>query len=240
MTETSSVPPPPKPKNRIWLKLLLLVAILAALALCLYETGWIHFFLSRERMARFLRDLGRWSFAGFILLQAVQVVAAPIPGEVTGFLGGYLYGPVVGIALSTVGLTIGSLIAFLLTRTFGRPIVDRFVDKNTIARFDFLLHHKGAFLVFLLFLLPGFPTDYLCYILGLGHLTIGEFLLISASGRLLGTSMLTLGGSYLRARKYFQLSLLAGAAVIVIFLALVYKDRLEQRLKDLRARHHRK
>jgi len=56
-----------------------------------------------------------------------------------------------------------------------------------MARFDFLLHHKGAFLVFLLFLLPGFPKDYLCYILGLGHLPLLTFLWIGATGRLLGT-----------------------------------------------------
>ena len=47
-------------------------------------------------------------------------------------------------------------------------------------RFDYLLHHKGAFLVFLLFLIPGFPKDYLCYMLGLGHLTTLEFLAIAS------------------------------------------------------------
>ena len=95
-------------------------------------------------------------------------------------------------------------------------------------RFDFLLHHKGAFLVFLLFLLPGFPKDYLSYILGLGHLSLLEFVAISATGRLFGTILLTFGGSFLRDGKYFALSLLAGAAVVVLFLALVYKDTLER------------
>ncbi len=54
--------------------------------------------MDRERMQ---------SFLGFISLQVLQVVAAPIPREVTSFLGGYLYGPALGIFLSTVGLTIG-------------------------------------------------------------------------------------------------------------------------------------
>ena len=151
-----------------------------------------------------------WSFAGFIFLQIVQVIAAPIPGEATGFLGGFLYGPFLGILLNTIGLTIGSVIAFQLSRTFGRPAVDRLVDPKTMSRFDFLLHHKGGFLVFLLFLLPGFPKDYLCYILGLGHLSLFEFTVIGATGRLLGTMMLTFGGSFLRQEKYMELSLLAG------------------------------
>lgn len=227
-------------KNYLWLKLLLLIAIIVGLGVLFYHTPWGRFFLDRERMTRFLHSLGPWSFAGFLLLQIVQVVAAPIPGEFVGFLGGYLYGPLVGIVLNTIGLTIGSIINFLLSRTFGRPAVDRFVDPRTMERFDFLLHHKGAFLVFLLFLLPGFPKDYLCYILGLGHLSLAEFIVIGASGRLLGTVMLTFGGSFLRARKYVPLFLLAGAAVVVIFLVLAYKDKIERWLKTLHDRQRGK
>ncbi len=216
------------------------MAFVGGAAALLYATGWIGFFFDRPRIARFLESLGPWSFAGFLLLQAFQVIAAPIPGEVTGFLGGYLYGPFLGIVLNTTGLTIGSVIAFLLARTFGRPAVERFVDPKTMGRFDFLLHHKGAFLVFLLFLLPGFPKDYLCYILGLGHLSLLEFVAIGASGRLLGTVMLTFGGSFLRHGRYGALFLLAGAAVVVIFLALVYRETIERWLRSLHESRHRK
>ena len=144
-------------------------------------------------MTEFLNSLGPLSFVGFIILQAIQVIAAPIPGEVTGFIGGYLYGIVIGIVLSTIGLTIGSWVAFTLSRVLGRPFVEKFIKKKTIERYDYLLHHKGAFLVFLLFLIPGFPKDSLCYILGLGHLTTKEFLIISTVGRFAGTVLLTLG-----------------------------------------------
>ncbi len=179
-------------------------------------------------MLGFLDSLGPAAFIGFILLQAAQVVAAPIPGEVTGLLGGFLYGPFLGVILSTTGLTIGSYIAFALARTFGRPFVDRFVDKAIMNRFDYLLHHKGAFLVFLLFLIPGFPKDYLCYILGLGHLSTMEFLVIGGSGRLLGTILLTLGGDYIRRHQYGRFSILVGIALVVVFIAMAYRDKLER------------
>ncbi|MCK7513881.1 MAG: hypothetical protein MZV70_64255 [Desulfobacterales bacterium] len=39
----------------------------------------------------------------FIGLQVGQVLFAPIPGEVTGFLGGYMFGALSGFLLSTVG-----------------------------------------------------------------------------------------------------------------------------------------
>ncbi len=184
--------------------------------------------MDRERVRAFLDSLGPLSFVGFILLQTLQVVAAPIPGEVTGVLGGFLYGPVLGVFLSTIGLTLGSWANFSLSKTFGRPFVDRFVSKQTMDKYDYLLHHKGAFLVFVLFLIPGFPKDILCYILGLGHLTTREFLVISTVGRFGGTVLLTLGGTYLRHHQYYRFSILLGVAIVIIFLSMVYKDKLER------------
>jgi len=184
--------------------------------------------MDRERVSAFLASLGPLSFVGFIGLQTLQVVAAPIPGEVTGVMGGFLYGPLLGLVLSTIGLTLGSWINFALSKTFGRPFVDRFVSKKTMDKYDYLLHHKGAFLVFVLFLIPGFPKDILCYILGLGHLTTREFLIISTVGRFGGTVLLTLGGTYLRHHQYYRFSFLLGVAVIVIFLSMVYRDKMER------------
>ncbi len=205
----------------------------------LYDLGIIHaifhtlnritrFFTSEERMKTFVESLGPFGFLGFIALQITQVVAAPVPGEVTGLLGGFLYGPILGVILSTVGLTVGSYIAFALARTFGRPFVEKLVDKRIMKRFDYLLHHRGAFLVFLLFLIPGLPKDYLCYILGLGHLTTTEFLVIGGTGRLFGTILLTLGGSFIRHHQYKRFFVLAGVAIIVVLIAMAYRDKLER------------
>jgi len=184
--------------------------------------------MDKGKLLAFIDSLGPLGFVGFIFFQVMQVVAAPIPGEVTGFIGGYLYGPALGVVLSTIGLTIGSLVAFSLSRTFGRPFVDRFVKKETMGKYDFLLHHKGAFLVFLLFLIPGTPKDLLCYILGLGHLTTKEFLIISTVGRFGGTVLLTLGGNYIQQHQYRRFFVLIGVAIITIFFSMIYKDRLEK------------
>jgi len=184
--------------------------------------------MDRERLQGFLNSLGPLSFIGFIFLQALQVIAAPVPGEVTGLIGGYLYGPFLGVLLSTLGLTLGSWLAFFLSKTFGRPFVDKFVSRKTLDKYDYLLHHKGAFLVFILFLIPGFPKDILCYILGLGHLSTKEFLVISTVGRFAGTVLLTVGGSYLRHQQYYRFSVLLGIAVIVVFLVMVNKEKMER------------
>ena len=206
----------------------MLLLFIAGSTLILYATGLISFFLNKDKMTIFLDSLGPLSFIGFIFLQASQVIISPIPGEVTGIIGGFLYGKFLGILLSTIGLTIGSWTAFSLSRWLGGPFVEKFVRKETMNRYDYLLHHKGAFLVFLLFLIPGFPKDLLCYILGLGHLSTKEFLVISTVGRFMGTVLLTLGGDYIRHHQYYRFSVLLGIAIIFLFLSLVYRDKIEK------------
>ena len=213
----------------------MLLLFIAGSTLILYATGLISFFLNKEKMTIFLDSLGPLSFIGFIFLQASQVIISPIPGEVTGIIGGFLYGKFLGILLSTIGLTIGSWTAFSLSRWLGGPFVEKFVRKETMSRYDYLLHHKGAFLVFLLFLIPGFPKDLLCYILGLGHLSTKEFLVISTVGRFMGTVLLTLGGDYIRHHQYYRFSALLGIAIIFLFLSLVYRDKIEKLFRRLHA-----
>jgi uncharacterized membrane protein YdjX (TVP38/TMEM64 family) len=185
--------------------------------------------MDKNKLTSFLDSLGPFSFIGFILLQILQVVAAPIPGEVTGFIGGYLYGVILGLVLSTIGLTLGSWLAFILSKTFGRPFTEKFIKKETIERYNYLLkHRKAAFLVFLLFLIPGFPKDYLCYILGLGPMGTMEFLIISTAGRFSGTVLLTLGGTYIRKHQYYNFSILLGIVIVIVLISMAYRDKLEK------------
>jgi len=217
-----------KQSNHVILKLVLIILIITLLTIIAYQTGLIQFFMSKKRMAQLLVSLGSWSAAVFVALQAFQVVAAPIPGDVTGLLGGYLYGPWLGVVYSTIGLTLGSYAAFSLGRFFGKPFVKKFVPSTALDRFNYLLHHKGAFLVFLMFLLPGFPKDALCYMLGLGELSSLEFIAIGGGGRLFGTILLTLGGNYIRLHQYWRFGILCGVVLVLVLVALAYKDKMER------------
>lgn len=219
-------------KNKLTFKALLrvfaLAVFIAVLVFLSYKFGIIEFFLNEEKLKNFIQSLGPFGFIGFILIQAFQVVAAPIPGEVTGLFGGYLYGTFGGVVLSTIGLTLGSVIAFILGRAFGRPFVERVVDPVILSKFDYLLHHKGAFLVFFMFLIPGFPKDYLSYFLGLSRLSILEFTVIAGVGRLLGTVLLSLGGDYLRHHEYEKFLTLAGIAAVVMVVVWLFKENIER------------
>lgn len=223
-------------RNHVWFRLFLLLFIFSGLALLLYETDMISLFCRKQRLLDFLQSLGPWGVAGLVAVQALQVLLAPIPGEVTGLLGGFLYGPFWGTILSTIGLTIGSCLAFGFARVLGRPFVQKFVPKEILNRFDFLLSHKGAFLVFILFLIPGIPKDYLCYVLGLGQLSTLEFAAIGGVGRLFGTILLSFGGDFIRLEQYGRLGILVAVTVVVVLAALAARDRIEKLLLNW---HHR-
>lgn len=231
-------------KNKLTFKALLrlfALAVLIALSVFLaYELGIIELFVNEEKLKHFIQSLGPFGVVGFVLLQAFQVVAAPIPGEVTGLLGGYLYGTFWGIVLSTIGLTLGSVVAFILGRVFGKPFVERVVDPMVLSKFDYLLHHKGAFLVFFLFLIPGFPKDYLSYFLGLSRLSVLEFTVIAGVGRLLGTVLLSLGGDYLRHQEYEKFLRLAAIALVVMVTVWLFKEKIERLLRLWHVSRYRK
>jgi len=143
-------------------------------------------------------------------------------------LGGYLYGIVGGVIYSSIGTSIGASIAFRLSRRYGNPLIDIFINDKIRSRLDHILHQKSAFTIFLLFLIPGFPKDYLCYILGLGRLSFIQFFAIESIGRLLGTFLETLGGYYLREAQYQKIFMLVGVGLFIILNALFFRNKLEK------------
>jgi uncharacterized membrane protein YdjX (TVP38/TMEM64 family) len=209
--------------------------VLGGITYLLYALGYIEFFTDRRRLLDFINAHRANAAFIFIGLQVLQVIAAPVPGEVSGFVGGVFFGTGWGILYSTIGLTIGSWIAFMLARLAGRPLVELVAKPETIKRYDYVMKHKGMFLAFLMFLIPGFPKDILCYLLGLGHMGQREFLLVSTTGRLLGTTLLTLGGAFFRDGRYVALFTLVGVSLLIILLAMIYREALERRFRRLRA-----
>ncbi len=204
----------------LWLSAISLIILLFYLY---HEGAWrdvlryYRFFFDGKRLRLFIASFGPYAAVVFVLVQGLQVVFAPIPGEITGFVGGFLFGKVWGVILSTIGLTLGSTLAFMITRSLGLRFVERIVKKEYIDKFNFFVTHKGLYLTFILFVIPGFPKDSLCYLLGLTRMKLLDLVLMNAFGRLPGTLMLTLQGNAVRNGKYQEFFwLLAGSVVLII------------------------
>lgn len=219
-------------KRHYILSALVLVAFFSVGTYLFFHYDLHVLFSDREEAVRWITSYDPYDEVIFIALQILQVIFAPIPGEASGFIGGYLYGPYLGTVYSTIGLTIGSWLAFLLAHIFGLPLVERIVKPETLRKYDYVLEHKGVFIAFFLFLIPGFPKDYLCYILGLSHMRALTFLVISTVGRLFGTIMLSAFGSFARNNQFWPLVGLLAFAGLFLMAAYFYREKWLEKIRE--------
>src|SRR5262245_65166592 len=127
----------------------------------------VRLYVDKKFLKHTLREWGILAPLIFISLQALQVIIAPIPGDVTGVLGGYLFGLWVGLGYSTIGLTLGSVAAFAVGRWLGAHSVQRLVSRDVWRKLGFIVEAEGVILCFDIFLVPGLPKDITCYLFGL-------------------------------------------------------------------------
>ena len=177
----------------------------------------------RDKITRFIASFGVSAPLIFIGLQVLQVVFAPIPGEATGFIGGYLFGPFKGCLYSTLGLTIGSWINFCIGRFLGKHWLRKLIPDDKLKRFDHLLRHQGVLVVFVLFLFPGFPKDYLCLFLGVSTMPMRLFLLMALVGRIPGTLMLSFQGGMVFEQHYLIFAVVLAVNLVIVFFG--YRNR---------------
>ena len=145
-----------------------------------------------------------------------------------------MFGTSAVMLYSMIGLTLGSWFAFSVARIFEKIAVQKFVSEQTRKKFDYLIGHEGVLLSFLLFLLPGFPNDAFCYILGLTPMHFGVFLIISTIGRISGTLMATLQGAKVFEHQYRSFLLLLGISALVILAFYIYHEEIHRLVKKLK------
>ena len=187
-----------------------------------------------QRLKQAIDSFGPYSPLAFILLQVVQVVVAPIPGGPIAFLGGYLFGVQAGFIYSMIGLTMGSWLAFTIAGVFEKWLLQKVVSPKKLKKFDYLMEHEGVILIFFLFLIPGFPKDALCYILGLTSMSLGFFLIISTIGRIPGALIATLQGAEAFNHQYTIFFVLAGISALITLVFYVYGEEIHNLIKKLK------
>jgi len=183
-------------------------------------------FSDRERIKNFINSFGAGAPAVFIIIQILQVLFIPVPGEATGFIGGFLFGTVKGFLFSSIGLSIGSCLNFIIGRFLGERYIRKLIPDDYLKRFNTFLKRQGVIVIFILFIFPGFPKDYLCLFLGLSTLPFKVFIILATIGRMPATFFLSLQGAYLFEQNYLVFALVLCLCVILSLLAYRYKEGL--------------
>lgn len=109
---------------------------------------------------------GRFGMLAYVLLVAGAVIVAPFSAVPFIPLATELWGVVPAAIFNIIGWTIGSGVAFLIARSFGKPVVARMVGAETISGAERFLPRRRMFWS-VVFLRMALPVDILSYALGL-------------------------------------------------------------------------
>jgi uncharacterized membrane protein YdjX (TVP38/TMEM64 family) len=210
----------------VFLAACLVVLLLMNSSLWAKFVGCYDLFCDRESIHQLVKSSGWAAPLVFIAIQIGQVLFAPIPGDVTGFLGGYIFGAGNGFFFSTIGLTLGSMLNFFIGRYLGERVVRRLVSCETYDKYNELVQYKGILVIFIFFLAPVFPKDFLCLFLGLTNLPARVFFVISTIGRMPGTIALSIQGASIFNKSYMVFIIVTVLCVLFAIFAYMARDPL--------------
>lgn len=202
------------------------VAVVVGLVALAVVLGRVDPLRDPAALRAWLLGFGPAAPVAFVCLQALQVVVAPVPGQVLGLASGYLFGAVLGTVYSLLGAALGTWVALQLAARYGRPFVERVFDPELVARFDAVAAERGTTAMVVVFLVPGLPDDVICFLAGVTDLDPRRLVAASLVGRLPGYLLANLAGASVAAGRGTDAALILAVLVVAGAVGLYHRDRL--------------
>lgn len=163
-----------------------------AVALWGWQTGVL---TSQERLESLVSSLGIAGALLFTVFQAVQVVVPVLPGGLGCLAGVVLFGPVWGFVYNYIGICAGSLLAFAVARSCGKPLLSLLFPKRMIQKYSRWAEEGDRFarLFTLAIFLPVAPDDFLCYLAGTTDMTWRRYTAVILLGKPFAIALYSLG-----------------------------------------------
>ena len=160
-------------------------------------------------------------------IQILQVIIAAIPGMAIQFAGGMVYGVAGGTFYSLMGITIGTVIIFYISRIFGMKAVSLFIKEETYDKFKHLADGRtGSIVIFVMYLVPGLPKDVFTYILGISPVSAKKFFIYSTLGRLPGIiGSCIIGYTYIT-KNYWVSGIILAVSAVICILCIIFKNKI--------------
>lgn len=173
-------------KKRLFNRTIVIIFfVILGFFLCSYLTrGFFYSLINFDQgeLTSFLLSFKGISFFIYILLIVVGIIIAPIHPFIFYVAGGIVFGPYVSWILIMIGATIGSSIAFIVAKRYGRRFVEKYISKKNINRFDKASKKYGSLSIFLLRVNPLTSSDIWSYIAGLTKIKFWKFLMWTLLG----------------------------------------------------------
>lgn len=215
------------------LKFVLLLFIIAGIPLYVYffQPDLLQQFSSLDQISAMFREYKGYSALVCIIAQIIQIIICFIPGQWIQIASAYALGFWLGLLLSLTGAVIGSVITYYLAKILGQDAMHLIFGEEKINSFVQKLNSKKAFaLVFLFYLIPGFPKDLLAYAAGISDMKLKAFLLVSMVGRTPGMIGSLLIGKQIEIGAYTAATIIAIIAVILFIFGVTLRNKLTELL----------
>ncbi len=220
---------------RLILCVLIFLCIAGAVFFAICATGIIKKITSIEALRDYISEFGNMAVFLFILFSFLQVIILPVPGSVTVAAGVALFGPLKCSIFSFIGITLGSIVAFAIGRVVGEKAVRWIVGEETLKKWLQKLKGKDYLILSIMFLLPLFPDDVLCFVAGLSSMTWTYFIVMIVITRvtsILATSY-SVGLIPLTTWWGIMIWLIIGALVVTAFWVVCkYSDKIDGFIKN--------
>lgn len=226
-------------------KLIILILIVAIL--CYLTAKMLPLFKNistNEGRLEFKNEIDNLGLKGVLMLAGLmmsQVFLAILPGEPIELLAGMCFGTIGGTILIFTSVFIITTLIFFLVRKYGKKFIYEFCSKEKISKIEksklFNNPKKVELIMFILFLIPGTPKDFLIYIGGILPVKPLRFILISTFARFPSVISSTIAGENLISGN-IQISILAYivtfalAAIFIFCINIFDKNKVAKNVMD--------
>ncbi|MDT8717011.1 TVP38/TMEM64 family protein [Clostridium sp. 19966] len=222
--------------HKIKIKLVVMIIIISGIVILgINFAPWIIEKVKKpEALREYLRSFGGLGFLMYILLQAVHVLLVVIPGDIFNVCGGFIYGIPLGFLLSMVGLMLGTVCAFYISRLFGYEFISRFIPKDKIDKIEKILNStKGMLGMLIICLIPVIPKDLMMYIAGLTPIKASKLFFVYGLSRIPGTLIWVSVGAQVYDKNILGIIITLIGLILLISTGLLLQNRYKRKQNNV-------
>lgn len=179
-----------------------------------------------DPVVQFIEQSGGWMYL-LAPLFMVAVAILPFPAEIPAMLNGMIFGSALGMAITWSGAVVGAVASFELARRYGRPLSQRWLSADALARADHVVLSAGWPALLTARLIPTIAFTLLNWAAGLTPIRRWTFLWTTAVGIVPGVLIFTLSGSGLAAfyRRHPTATVIVAALALLVLALATHRYR---------------
>ncbi len=196
-------------------------------------------------LVNLIKGTGGWGMLVYFLIQILQVVVLPLPAVVCYVPGAMVWGAPIATAIASAGVLVGAVICYVIGKFFGYRAVVWIAGKETTDKYTKFLAKRGKVLFVMMQILPFFPDDILCMIVGLTGMNFWFFLatMVLVRPAIVAVYCFLGDGNLIPFDQPWGIAvwvIIIAVCVILAVLSFKYQDRIEKWLVEKFGRRKKK